>query len=481
MKIRLSYKIFGAFLLTSLTVAGLTIGTLHFFGRRLFVDYIHKMEAQRLADLSQMLTAEYAASGNWSNIRDNPTLWYRLVHAAGRRDSEPPPPPPDSLRQAPPDAGAARSGRRMPPPIFHRDSRIFLLDAHKHLVAGQVRDLQSARVQKILQDGKLIGWLGVNKRRHRLSPLERAFLQQQSKLFYLIGAGIFALTVFVSLFLSRHLLAPIKELTDGTRALASRQFATRIAARTGDELGQLAADFNVMAETLEHYEEMRKQWISDISHELRTPLSILRGEIEAIQDGVRRVDSQTLDSLYAEVRHLGKIVDDLHELSMADSGALHLDRRPLDVVQVVTDTVELFRTRFQQAGIAIAEQLPSDREIILLGDANRLAQLFTNLLENTLRYTDAPGELKIAQHTAGDRLTLTFEDSGPGVPEDALERLFDRLYRVDSARTRSQGGSGLGLAICKAIVESHGGTIAAANAPGSGLKIEIRLPLIASL
>lgn len=479
MKIRLSYKIFGAFLLTSLTVAGLTIGTLHLFGRRLFVDYVNKMEAEHLAELTRLLTAEYEASGGWGNIHGNPLLWHRLVRAAGHRDFDRMAPPPSPSvqpgRQGKPGAGLRH---RLSPPPFDRGSRVFLLDAHKHLIAGYTGNLRDARMHEILKAGKLIGWLGVNKRERHFSPLERAFLQQQSKLFYLIGAGTFILAVLVSLFLSRHLLAPIKQLTDGTRALASRKFATRITPRTGDELGQLATDFNTMAATLEHYEEMRKQWISDISHELRTPLSILRGEIEAMQDGVRRIEPQTLESLYAEVRHLGKIVDDLHELSMADSGVLQLDRRPLDPIQVLTETLALFRNRFEQARITVVEELQVADKITLQGDAKRLAQLFTNLLENTLRYADAPGILKIAHQTTAQQLTLTFEDSGPGVPEAAVERLFDRLYRVDSARTRSQGGSGLGLAICKVIVDSHGGTITAANAPTRGLKIEVRLPLL---
>jgi two-component system sensor histidine kinase BaeS len=120
--------------------------------------------------------------------------------------------------------------------------------------------------------------------------------------------------------LSRHLLRPIKKLADGTQALTARQFKTRIDVHTKDELGQLASGFNIMAQTLERYEQTQKQWLSDIAHELRTPLSILQGEIEAIQDGVREVNRKMFDSLHAEVLHVTKIVNDLHELSMADSG-----------------------------------------------------------------------------------------------------------------------------------------------------------------
>ena len=250
--------------------------------------------------------------------------------------------------------------------------------------------------------------------------------------------------------------------------------------RSGDELGQLVADFNVMAQTLEQYEEMRKQWISDISHELRTPLSILRGEIEAMQDGVRDLNREALESLHSEVWHLGKIVDDLHELCMADSGALHLERKPIDPIEVLKETLKLFHTSFEQAQIEIQSDVLPDKGIILSGDGSRLAQLYANILENTLRYADAPGTLRILCDISAAHLTVAFEDSGPGVPKESLNRLFDRLYRVDSARTRTKGGSGLGLAICRAIAENHGGTISAVNGASGGLRIEIMLPITSS-
>ena len=262
----------------------------------------------------------------------------------------------------------------------------------------------------------------------------------------------------------------------GTQALTSLKFDTRIQVRTGDELGQLAMDFNRMAETLSRYETMRKQWLSDISHELRTPLSVLRGEIEAMQDGVREITDEALESLHAEALHMGKIVDDLHELSLADSGALRMERQPIQPVAVLKETLKLFETRFQQAQISIAADLPVEPKVTLQGDASRLSQLYTNLLENTLRYADAPGTLRIWREYSAEQLSLFFEDSGPGVPQESVDHLFDRLYKVDASRTRTKGGSGLGLAICKAIAESHGASIHASSAPGSGLRIQILFP-----
>jgi two-component system sensor histidine kinase BaeS len=236
------------------------------------------------------------------------------------------------------------------------------------------------------------------------------------------------------------------------------------------------SDFNTMAQTLENYERMRRQWISDIVHELRTPLSILRGEIEALKDGVREPNRDTLNSLVAETRHLSKIVDDLHELSAADTGVLLIKKVPIDPAAVLKKALENFKQGFAENRIKIENNLENHRPITIMSDADRLRQLFSNLVENTLRYTDAPGILKIEQAYTAKGLILFFEDSGPGVPEDALARLFDRLYRVDRSRSRAHGGSGLGLSICKSIVNALGGDIRATKGNLGGLRIEIEFP-----
>lgn len=285
------------------------------------------------------------------------------------------------------------------------------------------------------------------------------------------------LGAIVAFLLSRHLLSPIKELVRGTRSLTSRRFDTRITVTTSDELGQLADDFNQMAHTLEQYEHMRQQWISDIAHELRTPLSILRGEIEAMQDGIRETTSERLDSLHAEVVHMSKIVNDLHDLSVAESGALHFKREPVNLLKTVRSCLQKYMGRFEEHGIAIVDELGALETIEILGDRDRLIQVFTNLLENTLRYTDAPGALTASILSTHTETVLRFADTKPGVPPASLDRLFERLYRVDDSRNRATGGSGLGLAICKSIVEAHGGTISARNASSGGLQIEIILPL----
>jgi two-component system sensor histidine kinase BaeS len=429
------------------------------------------------------LAAEYQAHNGWQTLKDNPERWEEILRASlPRKDVDPGRRPP-----RPPEVQSKRSGinaRDLPPSKprgrFERLARRLVLfdGAKQHVAGGRVRTtMDRYTLRKITIDGRTIGWLGLPKRELLANPLAVGFLKQQSQMFYLIGGAILVLAAIVAFILSRHLLAPIRKLTAGTRALASRQFDTRITVQTKDELGQLAADFNTMADTLETYEGMRQQWISDIAHELRTPLSILLGEIEALKDGVREVNADTLESLNSEARHLSKIVNDLHDLSLADAGALAIKKERIDPVAVLEETLAHFDQPFAENHIAIEKNLANLPPVSNIGDADRLKQLFSNLLENTLRYADAPGTLTVGREPTNNRLAFFFEDSGPGVPEESLGRLFDRLYRVDRSRSRTKGGSGLGLSICKSIVEALGGEIRAVNGKSGGLRIEVELPV----
>ena len=483
MKSKLSYKIFGVFTLMSVMVVVLMVGIMRYFVTRNFTDYVNQSVLERYSDLVDALAAEYQQHKGWQALKNNPERWEQILRASlplRSSDRRPPAPAPPDIESRPPGATleeltASKFSRR----TLRAARRLVLFDAEKKRVAGERTRISSAdyTLQEISVDGQPVGWLGLHKWQNLSNPLDIGFLKQQYQAFYIIGSVILALAAVAAFFLSKHLLAPIRKLTAGTRSLATRRFNTRIDVESRDELGQLAADFNAMARTLENDERMRQQWISDIAHELRTPLAILGGEVEALQDGVRQVNPDTLDSLHAEVRHLNKIVNDLHELSLADAGMLSVKKEPVDCVQVLNETLRIFKRRFDQKQIEVENSLENQPPVKVMGDADRLQQIFSNLLENTLRYIDLPGTLKIAHERTANRLLLFLEDSGPGVPEASLAKLFDRLYRVDRSRSRKQGGSGLGLSICKSIVTALGGEIRAANAAGGGLRIEIELPL----
>ena len=482
MRFKLSYKIFATLTLTSLLVVALMVGLIRFYVARNFADYVNRSLLERYSEVADALVAEYQTHKGWQVLKDNPERWHELLQATlPRRDFNP-----DKTFQQPAEFENLISGSNTQKNPSQRPSRRIQRLAHKlalfgadkqHITGGRARvSYDGYTLQAIAVDGQTVGWLGLHKKEHLANPLAVGFLTQQSHMLYIIGGGILLLAAIVAFLLSKHLLKPVQKLTAGTQALTSRQFDTRIEVDSKDELGQLAADFNTMALTLEKYERMRRQWISDIAHELRTPLSILRGEIEALRDGVRKVNRDALESLSSEARHLSEIVNDLHELSLADTGELSMKKVPINLAAVLKETLGRFEQGFAEKQIKIENNLENQHPVTILGDADRMRQLFSNLVKNTLRYADAPGILKIGQECNANRLILFFEDSGPGVPEGELDLLFDRLYRVDRSRSRAQGGSGLGLSICKSIVNALGGEIRATNGNSGGLRIEIELP-----
>jgi two-component system sensor histidine kinase BaeS len=244
-----------------------------------------------------------------------------------------------------------------------------------------------------------------------------------------------------------------------------------------DELGQLASDFNLLALTLQQNETTRRQWIADISHELRTPLTVLRGEIEALQDGVRPLTAAALASLHGETLRLGRLVDDLYQLSLSDLGALQYRKEPLAPQALLLAALEPLRPLFAAKGITLRADFAPDSDGEILADPQRLHQLFANLLDNALKYTDAPGTLELSMTRRGRNLRIELCDSAPTVAAADLERLFERLYRVESSRNRETGGAGLGLAICRNIAAAHQGTLTAHPSPLGGLCLTLTLPL----
>jgi two-component system sensor histidine kinase BaeS len=209
---------------------------------------------------------------------------------------------------------------------------------------------------------------------------------------------------------------------------------------------------------------------------LRTPLAVLRAEIESLEDGVRPLDQAAVGSLANEAQRLARLVEDLHTLSLSDLGALSYHKEPVDVAEVLEDGVEAQRRALDESGLKLDLRL--ERGAVALADAARLTQVFANLLQNSLRYTDAPGRIAIRLRRNGERIIIDWEDTSPGVPGEDLARLTDRLFRVEGSRSRDGGGSGLGLAIARAIVEGHAGTLSAHASALGGLRIEIALPAL---
>ena len=465
MRIGIGQKIFLGFLLAALVVLVLTTGVTRWSFERGFLNYVNENEAEALSYFAMRLSEVYEDEGGWESVGRDRDRWLELMA------------PPGSTR---PGSRSERIVASYDGTAVSRDPlavspRIAVLDASGNRLFGPPAGNAPLRIEPIVVFGEVVGNLHLNPLDTLASDLDQQFSQQQVRWIY--GTAVFALLLagVLAVAFSRQIVSPISRLTRGTQALANGQFTERLTVRSSDELGGLARNFNVLAETLERNQQAQRQWIADISHELRTPLSVLRGELQAVEDGVRAFDETTRKSLSGEVDRLTKLVNDIYQLSVADVGALRYRKEVADVGQVLEDTVDLFEARIRDAGLELETRYP-EGPLEALIDVNRLGQLFTNVLENSIRYTDRGGQIRVACAQQGKDIEVSIEDSAPNVPAGAMPRLFKRLYRVESSRGRETGGAGLGLAICKRIAHALGGSISASPSGLGGLKMVVRLP-----
>lgn len=234
----------------------------------------------------------------------------------------------------------------------------------------------------------------------------------------------------------------------------------------------------MLAQKLDQVEASRRQWVADTSHELRTPLSVLRAQLEAVQDGIRPACPEGIAAMLRQVLSLNKLIDQLYALARADVGNIDYQREPVDLWQLACEQAQAFAEKFAIRDIALS--LEASGPSWVQADLERMRQVLTNLFENCIRYCGQGAQIVLVARQDGGFVELQLDDSGPGVPDNALTRLGERFYRVEGSRSREHGGAGLGLALCRRIVGAHGGEIAFARSPHGGLQVRVRLPRAAS-
>ena len=362
-----------------------------------------------------------------------------------------------------------------PKPPMDAAARMTLQDASGRFVVGNPDPGPDAHFVPILVDGVVAGWVGSKRFTEVTDAADLAFQRrQESAAWYIAGLAVL-LAAVVAWLLGRVMLVPARRLATATRALAAGQYDIRVPVSSQDELGQLARVFNKLAGTLQSNENMRRAFMADVSHELRTPLAIMRGELEAVEDGLQPLDQRVVQSLQSEVGILPTLVDDIHMLSMTEVAPLAYHWEQVDVVELLDTTLSSWQERLAVRGLSLKRVGVIDR-MLVSGDPNRLRQVFQNLLENAVRYVDQGGTVQVGCQAGSPGVIIDFDDSGPGMSPEDYPRLFDRFYRREASRNRATGGSGLGLAICRGIVEAHGGRIMAQASPLGGLRVRIELP-----
>lgn len=375
-----------------------------------------------------------------------------------------------------PDARAWREWRElrhMPPLMSLRN--IFLLDAKKKLVQGTHPDVDDAFLIPLHSNDAVIGYLGIPFNPAIRDLQDASFAQGEEKKITVIIFVALLITCLASFPLAHLLTKRIQLLVNNVNQLNRGNYQEKISITGRDELTELAEHLNALGETLAQSEQTRRQWVADISHELRTPIAVLQAELEAMEDGVRALDKAALKRLINHSARLKHLVNDLYELSLTDLGGMTYRKNAMDLGVLLQDAVSSMQPQFalHQIDLSLVMQTPN---LSFFGDQNRLQQLFTNLLKNSLQYTNAPGKTQVSLNLANSKAIIVIEDTAPGVAKEHHAKLFDRLYRADSSRNRATGGAGLGLSICKNIVAAHDGQISIDDSDLGGLKITITLP-----
>jgi two-component system sensor histidine kinase BaeS len=466
-------RIFTALTITSLVIVGLNAASARWSFQRGFVEYLGQQETERLSGVVDGLAEIYRRDASWEGLKNEHRLWDELFRDKIEHSRPPPRYSPMGDRKPP------RRGGLPPNDPLDLRARVALLDANGAIVKGRDFLGEQTRRVEVSLDGELVGELLVLPQTELTEQVDVNFANEQTRSIIYTSILVLIFAALIAALIAKQLVRPISALTAGTRALTAGSFEKRITVARDDELGDLARDFNLLAETLQANQTSRRQWVSDIAHELRTPLAILSGELQAIEDGVRNFDEGTRSSLQAEVDRLGRLVADLHELTLSDEGGLRYDQETVDVAAIMKQTLDASQMRFDDAELSTQLDV-GEEQLLVAGDSARLEQLFMNLIENSIRYTDSPGAIEVRINASDETVMIVFEDSLPGVSESEAHRLFDRLYRVDDSRNRTMGGSGLGLSICESIVGAHGGEITAGQSNLGGVAIQIKLPRVAA-
>lgn len=363
--------------------------------------------------------------------------------------------------------------------VVDTDGRI-VYDSTDQAIGQAIEPALLERAAPITVDDQVLGYLLLAQADLTHSALEGQFLDAINRA-VLWAALLTALASLLAVaFLSRQLVSPLQRLTGAAESMAAGDLGQRVPVRTRDEIGELGQAFNHMAADLQAADTQRRQMTADIAHELRNPLSVIRGNLEAMLDGVYSTDAEHLVPVHEETLLLQRLVEDLRLLSLAEAGQLSLARSEIDVSRLLESIADGARAVADDQGLTFRVEPPPE-PLLLEADQARLRQVLGNLVGNALRYTPPGGTIVLQARPSGDRARLVVSDSGPGIPAEDLPHVFDRFYRGPTpnsaaAADRASGGSGLGLAIARALVHAHHGTISVESAPGQGARFVVDLP-----
>ena len=454
-------KLLVAFVLVAIVAVGVVAVLANRTTVRSFELYVSQGKQARGERLAPEFAAYYQRTGSWAGV-DELMASLANLQPSGRGEGR-------GRGQ-----GTGFSADRLL--LAGVDGRV-VADSQDELVGQQLSPMELAVGVPVVVNDQPVGTLLVTAEGTVHESLESEFLREVNR--SLLWAGLVAggVALVLGLLLAWQLTAPLRALTRAAHRLAEGE-STQVTVRTGDEIGQLGTAFNQMARSLDRQEMLRRNLMADIAHELRTPLSVIRGDLEALLDGVYEPGPQALASLQEETLLLSRLVNDLQALAQAEAGQLRLERRATDLSSLLKGVVTGFELQAESQNQELRLELAADLPRVDV-DPQRVRQVVANLLSNALRHAPvgfdgSAGRVTVTARLLEGFVQVSVSDNGPGIPAGELGHVFDRFWRGGAARA---DGSGLGLAIARELVRAHGGRIWVDSEAGQGSRFSFTLPL----
>lgn len=447
----LTVKLVLAFLLTS--VAGIALAAI-LIRQLVIVEFDTYVVAQRRTEFTSAATQYYVAQGSWQGVSE----WMRAARGGGA------------------GRGMERGGPERIVFELADASGTLVLSPEPRRIGQPVEAQTLARGAPILVNAQVIGTVLTPERTSFRDGPERNYLVRTDWALGAAALGAALIALVIGILLARVITRPVREITAAARAIASGDLHQQVPVRSHDDLGILATQFNRMSSDLARATRLRRQMTADIAHDLRTPLTVIAGYLEALRDGMVSASPKRFAAMYDETRVLLRLVEDLHVLSLADAGALTLNKQQLGVQHLLERAAATYQIAAEQHGVALHVEVSPEVPAIH-ADAEQIARVLHNLIGNALRHTPSGGRITLSACTREQAIELSVSDTGSGIPQEHLPNIFERFYRADPSRQEQTGGAGLGLAIVRSIIEAHGGSVAVESTPGQGSTFRVRIPI----
>lgn len=464
--------------------------------KKQFLEFTSQRIADSLLPVEKVVIQTYTRHGDLSLFKQNPDFWRRATQRIIR----------NNIRKArseraienlqnntsndlssnqPNDQTPRNDGVGTPDSWERRlrqNQRIFLnnlglYDLNYLRIAGTRKNIDLQKFHPVTDEDKTIAYLGYSEPREFTRQSEFIFWHEQIKSFWIISFVMLIVSLIAASLLARKISQPLQALNKATKIIADGDKIKPIQIHSKDEIGQLCESFNLMSLELSKNEETRKRWVADISHELRTPLAVLKAQIIALQDGVRPADERNLSLLSEKINSINHLINDLYELSLFDSNALSYEKTSFSLNAHIQEYVRTHKNAFDDAKLDFEFLADKNGNDQIYADKKRIDQLLMNIMQNSIKYTQAPGKVQWKIDCKDHKVQLSMLDSEPGLDSTQLNLIFDRLYRADISRNQSTPGAGLGLSISKSIIEAHNGKIWAKPSTLGGIEVIVEFPL----